>query len=225
MAEPITPTVDELNEPIPAPQKIVFSDDQKQRINEIVAESSRRAGSEARLEAARLKTELEALQRTQTPPASEAASVELRTVKAELESVRREQLESKLHSELLAAVSTEPFYDVKLAADLLKQSAKIIDGKVVFCGPDGQTRLGADYNPLTPAEAARELASQRPWFVRGRVMGGSGSLPSQGAPVNTTKLEDLFGPHSDSGKANALAMRDKPTYEKLKRLARQKGLR
>lgn len=219
MPEPITPET----EPQAETPKVVFDDAQKARVNEIVAEATRRAGREARAEAARLKTELETLQRTQAPPPAADLSLELATAKAELSSLRTAQEEATIKAALVSAVSAENPFDPALCADLLRQNAKVVDGRVVFLDADGNVRLGADFNPLDAAAAARELAQARPYLIRGQVKGGVGSKLSE-APVNVVRLEELFGPKSDGGKANALAMRDPRRYQELRRQAREKGL-
>jgi hypothetical protein len=206
------------------PAKIVFDEAQKLRVNEIVREASARAGSEARAEAARLKTELEAARRAQTPPAPSAdVTLELATTRAELAALRSAQEESAVKDSLRAACGTA-FIDPDLAVQILRAGVKVVNGKPVPVDSDGNERLGSDFNPMSLKEYAQELAAQKPFLARGQVRGGVGSTPSQAAPSAGPRLEDLFGPKSDGGAANRLALHDPQKYKSLRKLAVEKGL-
>jgi len=115
-------------------------------------------------------------------------------------------------------------FDPKLGVDLLKQNARLVEGKVVFFDADGNPAMGPNFSPLTPAQAAHQMASERPYLCRSMVKGGIGSTPANRVPDSTVKLEDLFGPRSDGGAANRLAMRDPLQYRELRRRAVEKGL-
>jgi hypothetical protein len=203
--------------------KIVFDEAQKERINSIVSEASKRAGSEARAEAKRLQDELDKL-RTQAPPPDADAALELRTTKAQLEALKKETQDNTLKTALLAAVSAEGPFDANLCADLLRQNAKLQDGRVVFLDPStGEVQLGADFNPVTAAEAARQLSAARPYLIRGRVMGGAGSRLAE-TQSTAVPLSTLFGKDSDGGAANRLALHNPQKYRELRRQAQANGL-
>lgn len=206
-----------------AAEKVTFSAVQQGKITEIIREVSRRSGAEAREEAERLRKELEAARKA--PAAAEDAALQLAEARAELTALKAAEAESKLKSALLSAVSAESFFDAPLAADLLRQSVKLVDGKPIVIDPaTGETRLGADFNPMGLKEAAQELAQQKAFLVRGQMKPGAGSVPSLGDRSNLPKLETLFGPKSDGGAANKLCLQNPTLYRKLKAEARERGL-
>jgi hypothetical protein len=178
------------------PAKITFDAAQKERINTIVREATARAGAEARQEAARLKAELDAARRTPTPPAPSAdLSVELATTRAELASLRSAQEENSIRDSLRRAVGTE-FIDPDLAVQILRAGVKVVNGKPVPVDADGNERLGADFNPMSLKEYARELAAQKPFLARSKALGGAGSKLADSMPSTGPRLEEYFGPSS-----------------------------
>jgi len=206
----------------PEPPKVTFDDAQKARINEIVAEASRRAGSEARAEAARLTVELEAARKAQVPAAEDTdARVKLAEAEAELGSLRAAQQEATVRDALLKAAGNT-FLDSDLAVRIMKDSTRLIDGKLCVVGADGAVRLNSNFEPMSAAELATELAGQKPFLARGEVRGGAGSTPTKGDTSNAVDLTIIFGKTASCQAANALAMRD--PQRQLREQARQRGL-
>src|SRR5260370_20260711 len=133
------------------PQKVVFDDAQKARINEIVKEATARAGAEARAETARLKEAAAAA------PQSTDALLKLAEAQAELTTLKSESQEAKLQSALQKAVSSTPFFDPILATSVLRSSIRLVDGQPVVIDANGAPRLGPDFNPMTLSDLAIEL--------------------------------------------------------------------
>jgi hypothetical protein len=202
------------------PEKVTFSEVQQARVNEIIRDAMARAGSEARTETARVTAELAAAKL----PGTEDA-VKLATANAELGSLRAEKAEASVAAVLRAAVGTTTFFDPELASQILRSSIKIVEGKPVVIGQDGQPRLNASFDPMSPAELAQELAASKPFLVRGTVGPGLGSSQrSDAVSHERIPLESIFGRGSDGGAANRLAMRSPKEYQRLKLAAREKGL-
>jgi len=218
---------EQVGNPEPEGEKITFTESQQSKINEIIKGVSARAGKEARAEAERLRLELER-ERAKPAAAAENTALELATAKAELAAVRREQEESKIRTALLDAVAKEGFYDATLAADLLRSAVKWDGQRLIAIDASGAERLGADLDPLSPAELAKELAESRPYLVRGQVKTGAGSTMSQSHRTETTiPLEAMFGRAATPqgvGSVHKLANNDPAKYQQLRAAARAKGL-
>lgn len=213
----VTPPVE-----TPEPEKVTFSDEQKARINEIVREASARAGAEARAETERLRKLVPA---TPAEPQSTDTLLRLAEAQAELTSLKSAAAENQISQVLHKAVAKENFFDNDLAAQILRSSVKMVDGKPVIVDASGAVRLNANFDPLTPAEAAFELATVKPYLVRSGFVGGSGSVSGGGPRAETgPALETIFGRNSDGGAANRLAMRNPKAYAAMKVRARAAGL-
>lgn len=203
-------------------QKVTFDDAQKARINQIVADASRRAGEEARAEADRLKRELDAAKAIQTPVDNSA--LELATTKAELSALKRDQQESALLASLRSAAG-DLFLDSELGTRLMRDSVRVgADGAPYVVGADGAPALNSAFEKMSLRELAQQVANQRKYLARGEVKPGSGSTPSLGNFSSAPRLEDLFGPNSNGGLANKLALKSRSEYLRLRQLAHQKGL-
>lgn len=214
---PITPAPETAEEPVE------FSSAQQKKIELIVKEVSARAGADARAEAERLRKEVEALKAA--TPVTPDLSKDLELSRAELKALKAAQSESQLTEQLRQAAG-DMFLDTSLAVRLMKDSVKIgADGKPIVVDEQGNPALGSDFQPLSLAGLAERIADQKKFLARGVVKRGAGSTPGGGAPANAgPRLADLFGPKSNGGLANALALRSPSEYTRLKNLAREKGL-
>lgn len=212
-------------QPQAKPPKVVFDGPgQQEKVEQLIRQAKSTAAKDLRAERDALKVELAAARRAQTPQ-GEDNTLALAEARAELASLKAEREESKVTESLRRAVSGQNFFDAELATNLLRQSAKVVDGRVVFVDSEGNERLGRDFSPLTAAEAARELADQKAWMVRGSVRGGSGSTPRISDTNKAIKLSDYFGKNaSRSGELHKLARFDKPKYLKLREAAHAEGL-
>ena len=75
--------------------------------------------------------------------------------------LKSEAQESKVRDVLHAAVAKQPFFDGELAAQILRSSVKVVDGKPVVVDATGAPRLNAEFNPMTPAPPLSECASRK----------------------------------------------------------------
>lgn len=198
--------------------KVVFDDAQKARINEIVKEASARAGAEARAEVERIKAEKPIAEQ------STDALLKLAEAQAELSSLKSEAQESKVRDVLHAAVAKQPFFDGELAAQILRSSVKVVDGKPTVVDSNGTIRLNASFEPMTPADLAEELARTKPFMVRSTLQFGAGSVMATSRGETGVKLEDLFGKNSNGAAANRLSMTDMPKYKRMRKAAQAQGL-
>ena len=207
--------------PAPAPPKVTFSEEQKARVNEIVKEASARAGAEARAETERLRKLVPV---TPTEPQSTDTLLRLAEAQAELTSLKSEREESRVREVLHAAVSKQSFFDPELAAQILRASVKVVDGKPVVVDSTGAPRLNAEFNPMSLAELAADLATSKKFLVRGELRGGVGSVMATGRAETGPKLEELFGKNSNGAAANQLGLRNPKEYQRLRVQAVKAGL-
>jgi hypothetical protein len=150
--------------------------------------------------------------------------VELATTRAELSALKAAQQETAIRDTLRAAVGND-FLDGELAANILRSSIKLVDGKTVVVDGSGQVRLGPTLDVMTVTELAKELQTSKPFLVRSRIVGGLGSSQSQSMSTSTgPKLEDLFGPRSNGGAANRLALQNPQAYRAMRARAKEQGL-
>ncbi len=232
MPNEITPEPETLESAAPAAEeqapneKIVFDEKQQARINELLREAQGRSAREVRAENKRLQLELESARKAPTP-AEPSADVLIRLAQAESErdSLRASAQDATIKATLQDAVASENFCDPALAAQILKSSVRLIDGKATVIDPaTGEPQLNASFEPVTVAEAAKNLAKAKPFLVRSNYRPGSGSTPSMGSPSTQPRLEDLFGPKSNGGLANKLSLSDPRRYRQLRAIAQEKGL-
>lgn len=218
-----TPPVEGVEPPAPAEEKVVFSEAQQKKLEEIVRKVSARAGSEARAEAERLKAELEAARKT-APVAAPDTSLELATTKAELTALKTAQTENALKDALRAAAG-DLFIDSELGTRLMRDSVKIgADGKPVVLAADGTPALNASFEPLSLQELAQRIANEKKFLARSTVRPGAGSVLTDNNFPSGPRLETLFGRASSGAEANRLAMRDPGQYRRLRSQARERGL-
>jgi hypothetical protein len=220
---PVTPAPGEVGESSPARPK--FDEAQKLRINEIVADATKRATAESRAEAARLKAELDS--RPAAPASTDDAELRTRLALAEREcdALKQANTEASVMAHIRSAIGDE-FVDSDLAANLLRQSVKMVDGKPLLTSSDGSPALNASFEPLTLQEAAANLAAQKPFLVRSTLKGGAGSLPSSQPAFQTESvaIHKLWGPNGDCVARNNLAMTRPNEYRQLRQAAKNAGL-
>jgi Sec-independent protein translocase protein TatA len=214
-------------QPDDKPERVHFDERQQKRVDELIRNAMGRAGREHRDEAARLRQELEALrsQQGQQHTPQDVLLTELSTTRAELSALKQQQSEASIMGEIRKV--TGAFVDGELAASILRQGVRQIDGKLVPTDQDGNPRLTADFEPMTLEDAANDLARTKPFLARSDVRSGSGSTEashSMLSSVTDDKLSELFGKHSDPRKANALAMRDPGKYRALRSRAKERGI-
>jgi len=224
MPEPETPTANvEVAEPA-AEDKVVFDDRQKARINELIKGAMGRAGKEARERAAELETELATL-RTKLPHEEPNLALELDTTKAELKALKDAQRENTV-KEALRRAASDTYIDQELGIRLMRDRVSVDDnGRITVLAADGTPALnGSTLEPATLADLAQTIANEKKYLARSAVRPGSGSALNQNQQSSLPKLETLFGPRSDGGAANKLAMRNPALYHQLKAQARERGL-
>lgn len=208
----------------------------------------------AKREAAELKTRLEALEaervsqldkskkdvdaelRAEMDRVKQVHKDEIATARRLAETKEREALQAaealtsmKKQIAIQAAASKVNFVDTNVVATLTKDQVKFDPelGRFIVLNDNGSVRMNASFEPTTLDEFYSEFAATHSYLVRGDVKSGTGSAESTkggGQFGNTYTPEEIFGPKSDSKAANTLAMRNPKEYQRLKALAREKGL-
>jgi hypothetical protein len=234
MNEELTEALTEVQEHLGNPQdtqekpaKITFDEAQQKRVDELIRRAQGRAARELREHNEQLKTELEALRGQQGQQAvPNDVLTELSTTRAELQAMRQKETESQIMSEVRKV--TGGFVDQELAAQLIRQGIRQVEGKLVPVDADGNPRLNSDFEPMSLEDAARDLARQKPFLARGDVrLFGAGSTEAARSTlgdVPRARLAQLFGPNSDAAAANRLALKDARAYSRYKEAARKEGL-
>lgn len=100
-------------------------------------------------------------------------------------------------------------------------------GKFVVVNEQGTERLNSSYEPMSLVEFYTEYAAKKPFMVRGEVRTGVGSgvnNPAVGGGNGRFQVEQIFGPKSDSRKAQALIKSDPKQYAELRKVAVENGL-
>lgn len=129
-----------------------------------------------------------------------------------------------------AAASKINFVDTSVVTTLTRDKISFDKdlGRFVVLNDNGSLRMNASFEPISLDEFYAEFASTHAYLVRGDVKPGSGSAESgknfSDRFGNNYKVEDIFGPKSDSKAANALALRNPKEYQRLKAIARDLGL-
>lgn len=225
--EIVEPTIQPTQEPVTPPGADVQEEQvslSQAKLDSIIREAQGRAAKALREENTRLKSELAAAPKVPAMQPTEDLTVQLMTTRAELASLKAAQQESALKEQLRAAVAGQNFFEPELACQILRTQVKIVGGKPVPVDADGNERLGSDFNPLGIAELAAELARTKKFLVRGDVKPGSGSKPTNTSFSDAVPLERLFGPKSDGGLAQKLAMTNPAHYRRLRAAAKARGL-
>jgi hypothetical protein len=95
-------------------------------------------------------------------------------------------------------------------------------GKWSVLGEGGTERYNSAIEPMSLDEYYAELASKKPWLVRGDVKGGTGSAEAGRSNLGAGKyaVEQVFGKNADAAIANKLAREDIKEYRRLKDVAR-----
>jgi hypothetical protein len=212
------------------PQKIAFSPDQQEKVNQLIRDAQGRAAKELRVELDRTKAELEAA-RTLAPKTDSGAvelAAQVSELRAERDTLRRERADSILTADLLSVAGAEEFHDTDLATRLMRDHVRLAeDGKPVVVNADGTPRLNANLDPMTLGELARAVATERPFLVRSSVRSGSGGVESRSKVEPFGGLDKLFGPGASKDAAaqlNRMALRDPQRYRSMRRQAVEKGL-
>ena len=211
------------------PTKVTFDLAQQQKIDSLIKDAQSRAAKGLRGELNQALTrirELEARAGVLTDDdGAKMLATELATARAENAVLKSEQEKEKL-SDALRTAAGNAFVDTNLAVQIMRSQVRLIDGKVVVLDQDGNPRMNAHFEPMTPQELAVDLANTKPFLARGEVRGGTGSFERNSAPTTSqTELERFYGAKPDVAGLNRLAIRDPRRFRELKRLATEKGMR
>lgn len=218
------------------------------------AKELREEALNAKKEAAELKARLEALEAekaTQADKPKKDADADLRAEMDRVKQVHRDEIASarklaeakereavqasdaltsmKKQIAIQSAASKVNFVDINVVTTLTKDQVKFDTelGRFTVLNDNGSVRMNASFEPTTLDEFYQEFAATYSYLVRGEVKPGAGSAESTkgGGPYgNTHTVEEIFGPKSDSKAANTLALRNPKEYQRLKAVAREKGL-
>lgn len=224
--------------PEPNEEKVVFDEAQQRKVDFLIRESMGRAGSEARATAARLEAEMITL-RNELAAAKDAAEAEaegrvgletsLTVREKEAKAARAETIAVKKQNAIQAAATEHNFFNPQVVSKLTEDKIQWNSekSKFIVLGDDGSERLGADGNSLTVSAYLKEFAQSNSYLVRGDVKPGVGSSENA-RPYSTTserdKLKAIFGPGSDSQKANRIGVENPQLYRQMKREARALGI-
>jgi hypothetical protein len=207
----------------PAEQKVIFDEQQKARVSEIVKDAMSRAGREAREESERLRKELAAVT-AKLPGQEPDALLERDSLRAELKALKDSQREASVRDALRAAAG-DTFVDSDLACRLMRDRVVVADsGAVTVLAADGTPALDATLNPLSLGQLAQQIANERKYLARGVVLPGAGSTATRDHGTTAPKLADLFGPRSNGRLAQELMKRDSRAYFAMRDRAKKEGL-
>ena len=147
----------------------------------------------------------------------------------EAQEAREQVANYKRDSAIQAAASKVGFYDPADIAESMAKNVKWDDEaqRFVVLGGDGVPRMNALLESMTLEEYCKEIAIKKSWLVKGDVLGGSGSKPSDRALSGDGKFEltDLFGPKCNGVKINAFVKANGMTeYHRMKEKAKSIGL-
>lgn len=146
---------------------------------------------------------------------------------AEVERTRKDAINIQKRAAMTAAAQKFDFLDLSDVLSLTDSNVRWDETRNTFTvvNEQGTERMNAAYEPMTLEEFYQEYSKKKPHLVKGNFKGGAGSKPADGTnPQVGFKLEDLFGPKSDSRLANELAMKDKEEYKRLKKIAQKQRL-
>jgi hypothetical protein len=211
-------------QPTEQQEKVTFDARQQEKVNDLIRKAQGRAARELREELARVQLELAAVKQTapQADQGTQMLATELAATKAERDALARERQDTNI-TEHLRRAAGDQFVNQDLAVNLMRQNVRVVDGKPVVIGPDGNPRMNASLDQMTLQDLATELTVQHPYLARGTVRPGTGSTPaSTGVPP--VQLDKLFGKGSNAAEINRLALHDPEKFRRLRRQARQEGL-
>ena len=157
--------------------------------------------------------------RAGAPVPTDNAEVRTRLALAERErdSLRQANSEAAVMAHIRSAVG-DYFIDSELAANLLRQSVKMVDGSPTVVSADGTPALNASFEAMSLKEAAQQLAASKPFLAGGTVKGGAGSLPSSQPAFQSESvaIHKLWGPDGDVEARNKIAINSPNLYRELR---------
>jgi hypothetical protein len=207
------------------PAKVSFDAAQQNKVNDLIREAQGRAGREAREKLAEAERRLAAYEAASPSSAgAQELGAQIAALRAEKSALEREKSEMSINAALHAVAGD--FVDPALAADLMKANVRLENGKITVVGADGTEMRNNQLNPMTLAELAADMATKRPYLVKGRMSSGLGSAESVGrTPTDQSAyLSTLFGRKANAKAANQLAIRDIRQYRALKAEAQKRGI-
>lgn len=236
------------------PKPIEFTPEQQAAIDKIIADrlNRERSKSKAELDAlAAQKAELEAKLATPNkknePNAdgtklsdeqvaefkriSEASRIEVEAARKAAEAKAQEAkaatdrlINFQKEIAITKAADKANFIDPSVVVQLVKDKVVIgDDGKMTIVGDNGEQRMNASYQALSLDEFMQEFAQQRKYLVRSDTKTGVGSTATN-MPGSSFKVEDIFGPKSNSVKAMDLKKSNPTLYKAMKERAVKEGL-
>jgi hypothetical protein len=188
----------------------------------VIKKAMGKAGADARAEAERLRQENE---RLKTVVSGTGSADELERTKGLLaeERLRNQQvLDASIRQQrdlvIAEQASQHGFVDAETLQRLTRQNLRhnAETGSFEVVDDNGLPKMNGAGEPMSVTEFFRDYGDRKPYLQRGIVKPGQGSVPSQGVPLPTEDWHKYFGPRSDARAANALAMRDKRAYNRLK---------
>ena len=206
----VTPT------PAPEPAKVTFSREQQAKVDAIIKDVHTRIASDLRRDLNATKAELEQAkaERDRAVAAALPGATADEKLKVELDEQKRKnaELESRIQRTqrenlILAAARAHGF----LAED---DALKFVE-------------VPADADAVKIAEAVAQVASARPYLIRGEVKPGSGSGPASQIPPVSLNPADFYGSHAKRGAAeqlNSMSRSNPAAYRALRASAQKAGL-
>lgn len=202
----------------------------QEKLDEIVKSAMGRAAKDVRIERDLLVKQLEEARIKQTPTDSEEqARNDARRLSAENGELK-DRLTETQKTNLVDQICGDRFVDKAVVKALIGKNLAwddtSQDWRVV--NMDGSEKMNSEYRPMRPSELIEELAASKPYLVKSDVRFGNASSESSRSSLSNGKSQidvaTIFGPKSDSELANQLAKTNMPEYQRLKSLARSRGL-
>ena len=199
--------------PEPETDKVTFTEAQQSKLDEIIKAAQGRTARELRTKLleteatnATLRQQLEVAARANAPDATaeERHAAELQQRDLRIKELEQDRQRTARENAIKAVAKAENFCD---DADALR----FVD-------------LPDDADATTIATAVRAVAAQKPHLIKSSVKSGSGSGVADRPVAVDYRLEELFGPKSNSRAANQLAISDRAKYQRLRAEAVRKGL-
>ena len=161
-------------------------------------------------------------------PATPPDNTELKQLREELETTRRQSRQERVQNALTTAATAARVIDPALASQLLQQHVVVDNnGALQVIDPVTKTpRLNpTTFAPLSISELLAEFSTARPYLILGDVKGGVGSSEQQRsyyAPA--IPVSKIFGRGSDARAAAKLMKEDPERYRAMKKTAKEQGL-
>jgi len=177
------------------------------------------------LELARAKiSELEVTLKAARPDSTESDRLrsELQAATLEVQSIKAISAETQKNADLDRAAVRHNFLDAELTRKITSERVQSKDGVYQILDDHGNVRVDTAGTPISLDAYYAEVAAARPYLVKGSIISGHNTQPSNGArgPAQVD-IRRYFGPTSSASAANKLPPAE---YRRLRVEAVRQGL-